>query len=233
MLRKTLFVAFFAGAALVGCDKPNYGVQIAGTAHSQDRTSELRDVCMGRGLAPGTSTYSNCLQLEADRRQPNGSYASHFNRPGMRYDERGQLVDSAGYLIDRDGRRIGGKGHWIAGARDDVLPPGTHVDSAGRALAAPGTPPANAISIPNDTVVPSRAERRRGVTNCVGFTDANGEQSSCAVTRQLSQREAQAQRRTAEARFEAQVRDSCAAYGLQAGTPVYNECLAREAQGGR
>ena len=229
MLRKTLFIAAFSCAALVGCDDAPFGVQTASSARAQDRPAELRGICMSLALAPGTSAYRNCIEVEADRRQPETGYANHFNRPGMRYDQKGQLVDGGDYLIDRSGRRIGGKGYWITGARDDIVPPGTHVDSVGRALTATGGTPDKVVSIPKETVALSRADRRRSVTNCVGFADANGEQSTCAVTRQMSAREAQAQRRATEAQFQAQLRDSCGAYGLQVGAPSYNECLVREA----
>ncbi len=225
MLRKTLVVAAFTCAALVGCDESGFGPQIAGSAHSQDRSAELRAVCTGQGFQPGTSLYRNCLVKEADARQPEGGYASYFDKPGMRYDENGHLVDAGGYLIDRNGRRIGGKGHWVAGPRDDVVPPGTHVDPSGHAITPP---PANGIGVPEGEVVPQRRGSHGTVTNCNGFSGAAGEQSSCAITRQMSVREAEAAHRASEVKFQAQLREACSAYGLPAGTQPYNDCLARE-----
>ena len=70
-----------------------------------------------------------------------GSYASHFNKPGQRYDEHARAVDRDDYLVDNNGRRIGGKGHWTSGARDDVLPAGTEVNASGRPTHTPPSTP--------------------------------------------------------------------------------------------
>lgn len=69
------------------------------------------------------------------------SYASHFHKPGQRYDEQGRAVDRQDYLIDDNGRRIGGKGHWTSGTRDDVVPAGTEVNASGQPVHVPPSTP--------------------------------------------------------------------------------------------
>ena len=69
------------------------------------------------------------------------TYASHFHHPGQRYDQSARAVDHENFLVDRAGRRIGGKGYWVSGARDDVLPAGTPVDAMGHAIHTPPSIP--------------------------------------------------------------------------------------------
>jgi hypothetical protein len=69
------------------------------------------------------------------------SYSSHFHHPGQRYDQSARAVDHEGFLVDRAGRRIGGKGYWVPGARDDVLPAGTLVDAIGHPINTPSSIP--------------------------------------------------------------------------------------------
>jgi hypothetical protein len=69
------------------------------------------------------------------------SYSSHFHHPGQRYDQYARAVDREGFLVDRAGVRIGGKGHWVPGGRDDVLPAGTPVDATGHPIHTPPSTP--------------------------------------------------------------------------------------------
>jgi hypothetical protein len=68
-----------------------------------------------------------------------------------------------------------------------------------------------------------------GIATCYGIAPAAREMDQCAVVRQSSVQQIQAERTATGNQVAREVRDICLSYGLQPGTQLYTNCLVREA----